>query len=198
MGPAARRLDAPAGRTLFGALLSLLHRLPPAREIRHAFLACLVPIVAWSAVHTLLDGLEGWSRQMRLWDVIGVIAYVQVFALAESIVVFLPLVLLSLALPPSWFRDRFVGLAVGIVYLSAAWFVLAQLNDDTLRGWGSRELLPWVAAYAASLLLLGVIIHRNPRLDVIIGSFVERISVLASAYLVLLLAALVIVLIRIL
>ena len=157
-----------------------------------------MPVVAWSAVHTLLDGLEGWSRQMRPWDVIGVVAYVQAFALVESIVVFLPLVLLSLALPPSWFRDRFVGLGVGIVYLSAAWFVLAQLNEDTLRTWGSRELLPWVTAYAASLLLLGVIIHRNPRLDVMIGSFVERVSVLASAYLVFLLAALVIVLLRVL
>jgi hypothetical protein len=177
-------------------LFSLLHRLPSARDTRHAYLACLVPIVAWSAVHLLRDGLEGWSRQMRLWDVIGVVAYVQVFALVESVVVFLPLVLLSLALPPSWFRDRFVGLGTGIVYLSAAWFVLAQWNDATLRTWGSRELLPWAAAYAASLLLLGVIIHRSPRLDVMIGSFVERVSVLASAYLVLSLAALVIVLIR--
>ena len=157
-----------------------------------------MPFVAWSAVHLLLDGLEGLSRHMRLWDVIGVIAYVQVFALVESIVVFLPLVLLSLALPPSWFRDRFVAIGTGIVYLSAAWFVLAQLNDDTLRGWGSRELLPWAAAYAASVLLLVVVIHRTPRLDVMIGSFVERMTVLASAYLVLSLPAPVIVLIRIL
>jgi hypothetical protein len=133
---------------------------------------------------------------MRLWDVVGVVAYVQVFALIESALVLLPLVLLSLVLPPSWFRDRFVGVGTGSVYLSAAWFALAQLNEDTLRTWGARELVPWAAAYAASLLLLGVIIHRNPRLDLMIGSFVQRISLLASAYLLLLLAAVVIVLIR--
>jgi hypothetical protein len=173
-----------------------LRRLPSARETLHVLLACLVPIVAWSVFPMLHDGLPGWSRQMSAWDVVGVVAYVQAFALTESIAVCLLLLLLSALLPLSWFRDKFVPLATGIVYLSAAWFALGQFHDDKLRTWNFRQLLPWAAAYLASLLLLSTLIHRSPRIEALIDSFVERISVLASAYLLIGVAAVVIVLIR--
>jgi len=171
-------------------------RLPPARETLYAYLACLVPIVAWSVFRMLDDGLPGWSRQMRAWDVVGVVAYVQAFALFESIVVFIPILILSMVLPLSWFRDKFVALGTGIVYVSAAWFVLAQLNDDTLRTWSFRQLLPWVGAYSASLLLMSALIHRSSRVEALINSLVHRVTVLASAYLLIALAAVVIVVIR--
>jgi hypothetical protein len=175
--------------------VTLHRRLPSAREMLYAYLACLVPIVGWS-VFRMLDGLPGWSRQMRAWDVVGVVAYVQAFALVESAVVFLPLLFLSFVLPLSWFRDKFVALGTGIVYLSAAWFVLAQLNDDALRTWNFRQLLPWLGAYSASLLLVSALIHRSSRVEAFISSFVHRVTVLATAYLLIALAAVVIVLIR--
>jgi hypothetical protein len=176
--------------------IPLLRRLPSARETLHVFLACLVPIVAWSVFPMLHDGLPGWSRQMRAWDVLGVVAYIQAFALTESIAVCLLLLVLSALLPLRWFRDKFVPLATGIVYLSAAWFMLGQFHDDRLRTWSFRQLLPWLAAYLASLLLLGACIHRSPRLEALIGSFVDRVSVLAAAYLLVGLGAVVVVLIR--
>jgi hypothetical protein len=171
-------------------------RLPSARETLTAYLACLVPIVAWSVYRMLNDGLPGWSDEMRAWDVVGVVAYVQAFALVESIVVFTPLLVLSMLLPLSWFRDKFLALGTGIVYLSAAWFVLAQFNDDALRAWGFRELLPWIAAYSASLLLVSGLIHRSSRVEALINSYAHRMTVLASAYLLVAVAAVVIVLIR--
>jgi hypothetical protein len=133
---------------------------------------------------------------MHAWDVIGVIAYLQAFALVESIIVFIPLLLLSMVLPLTWFRDKFVALGTGIVYLSAAWFIFALLHDQALRWWGFRLLLPWFGAYAASLLVLSVLIHRSSRLEALINSFVHRLTVLASTYLLIAFAAVVIVLIR--
>jgi hypothetical protein len=133
---------------------------------------------------------------MRAWDVVGVVAYVQAFALAESVAVFLPLVCLSMVLPPSWFREKFAAQATGIVYLSAAWFVVAQLQDDTLRTWGFRQLLPWVGAYSLSLLAAAALIHRSSRVEAVIRSFVDRVTVLASAYLLLALGGGVLVVIR--
>jgi hypothetical protein len=178
-------------------LVALLRRrLPPAREALQAYLACLVPIVAWSVFPMLHDGLPGWSRQMPAWDVLGVVAYVQAFALFESIVVFIPLVCLSLALPLGWFRAKFVALSTGLLYLSAAWCVFGQLNDDALRTWSGRQLLPWLGAYAASLLLLYLLIQRSARVEAWINSFVHRLTVLASVYLLGAMAAVVIVLIR--
>lgn len=174
----------------------LHRRLPSAREIFHVYLACLVPIVGWSVFHMLHEGVPGWSRQMAAWDVVGVVAYVQAFALVESTVVFVPLLLLSVVLPLGWFRDKFVAVGTGIVYLSAAWCVLAQLHDDALRAWRFRQLVPWLAAFFASLLLVSALIHRSSRAEALITSFVERVTVLASAYLLVALAAVGIVLIR--
>jgi len=173
-----------------------LRRLPSAREALYTYLACLVPIVAWSVFRVLDNGLPTWSRQMRAWDVVGVIAYVQAFALVESTVVFIPLLFLSMVLPLRWFRDKFVALATGIVYLSAAWFVFAQLNDDALRWWGFRPLLPWVGTYCASVLVLSALIHRSSGVEALINSFVHRVILLASTYLLIALAAVVIVLVR--
>jgi hypothetical protein len=144
----------------------------------------------------LRDGLPGWSLQMRAWDVIGVVAYVQAFALVEGTVVFLPLVGLSVLLPPSWFRDKFVALGTGLVYLSAAWSVFAQGHDNALRTWGYQQLLPWVGAYCGSLLLFAILVHRSSRVEALIISFADRLVVLASAYLFVALAAVVIVLLR--
>jgi hypothetical protein len=152
--------------------------------------------VAWSVIGMLNDGLPGWSLQMRAWDVIGVVAYVQAFALVESTAVFLPILCLSILLPPSWFRDKFVALGTGFVYLSAGWSVFAQDHDNALRTWGYQQLLPWVGAYLASLLLFAVLIHRSSRVEALIISFVDRLTVLASAYLFVALAAVVIVLLR--
>jgi hypothetical protein len=186
--------------TLAGAsstlAVSLRRRLPSAREAFATYLACLLPIVGWSVFSLLDEGLPVWSHQMRAWDILGVVAYVQAFALAESIIVFIPLVLVSLVLPPGWFRDKFVALATGIAYLSAAWFVVAQLNDETLRTWGFRQVLRWGAAYCASLVLISALIHRSSRLEAMISSFVSRATVLGSAYLLLALAAVGIVVIR--
>ena len=176
--------------------LPLHRRLPSAREAACAYLACLVPIVAWSVIGMLRDGLPGWTHQMRAWDVIGVVAYVQAFALVESMVVFLPILCLSVLLPPSWFRDKFVALGTGLVYLSAVWSVFAQGHDNALRIWGYRQLLPWVGAYFASLLLFAILIHRSSRVEALIISFADRLTVLAFAYLFVALASVVIVLVR--
>jgi hypothetical protein len=174
----------------------LKHRLPSGREIRLAYFACLVPPVGWSTFRTLNDGLEVWSRQMHAWDVIGVIAYVQAFALFESSVIFLPLLLLSLLLPSHWLRGKFVELSTGIVYVSAVWFGFGQFHDAALRWWSFRQLLPWFGAYCVSILLISILIHRSSKVQVFIRSFVERVAPVAAAYLLIAMAAVPIILIR--
>jgi hypothetical protein len=176
--------------------IPLQRRLPSVREAARTYLAGLVPIVAWSVFSMLDEGLPSWSRQMRAWDVIGVIAYVQAFALLESMVVFLPALCLSILLPGSWFRDKFVALGTGLVYLSAGWAVFAQIHENAVRTWGYRQLLPWVATYLASLLLFAILIHRSSRLEALITSFADRVTPLASTYLFVAVTAVMIVLLR--
>jgi hypothetical protein len=75
---------------------------------------------------------------------IGAVAYPQVFALFESIATFLPLLFLSVIFPPAWFRDKYVALSAGLVFLAFPWFLLAYLFDLTIRAWGLQQYLPWV------------------------------------------------------
>jgi len=176
--------------------MALRRRLPSAKDTVYAFLACLVPIGGWSVFRMLDEGIPVWVLQMRPWDVIGTVAYVQAFALFEGTVIFAGLLLLAFALPARWFRDQFVPIATAIVYASAAWFVAAHQNDETLRTWGWRQLLPWLGAYSASLLLLSAAVHRSVRLRTLISSYVDRVSVLATTYLALAAMGVIIVLIR--
>lgn len=174
----------------------LRRRLPSAKDAVYAFLACLVPIGGWSVFRMLDEGVPVWVLQMRPWDVIGTVAYVQAFALLEGIVIFLALLLLAFALPSQWFRDKFVPLATALIYASAAWFVAAHQNDETLRTWGWRQLLPWIGAYSASLLLISAVVHRSVRLQGFISSYVDRVSVLAGTYLAVAAVAVIVVLFR--
>jgi hypothetical protein len=173
-------------------------RLPPVRERVAAFLACLIPVVCWAVFHMLHDGLPVWTRQMSSWDLIGTMAYVLAFALLESAIVFAALLVLSMLLPLSWFRDKFVALGTSIVYVSAAWAVLAQRHTDALRGWPLRWLAPYAGAYLISLLIVAVLVHRSRRAEHMIGSFVRQVTALGAAYLLVMMVAVAIVLIRIL
>jgi hypothetical protein len=125
-------------------------------------------------------------------------AYVLAFALLESAIVFAPLLVLSILLPLSWFRDKFVALGTGIVYASAAWAALAQRHDDALRAWPLRWLAPYAGAYLISLLIVAVLVHRSRRTEHVISSFVRQATTLGAAYLLVMLVAVAIVLVRIL
>ena len=170
-------------------------RIPSRRNIVDVYLACLFPIQVWSIYNSLRE-VPAWLRQMSLWDVIGVVSYPQVFVLFESVVIFLPLVLLSALLPAGWFRDKFVPLGTGIVYLSVVWFILAHINDLTLRYWGLGEFLPWIGLFLFSQILFFSLIHYSHKLQSIIVSWVNRVAVLSIVYLLIDLISVLIVVIR--
>src|SRR5262245_31449383 len=168
-------------------------RVPSRRNIFAVYLACLFPIQVW-AIYNLLREVPAWLSQMTLWDVIGVVSYPQMFVLIESVVIFLPLVLLSALLPAGWFRDKFVALATGIVYLSVVWFILAHINDRTLRYWGLGQFP--IGLFLFSQILFFSLIHYSHKLQSIIVSLVNRVAVLSIVYLLIDLISVLIVVLR--
>ncbi len=151
-------------------LIPVYRRIPSRRNIVYTYLACLFPIQVWS--------------------------YPQTFALFESVVIFFPFVLLSALLPRRWLRDKFVALTTGIVYLSAAWFILAHINDLTVRYWGISQFLPWMGLFLSSQILCCFLIQYSEKLESIILSFVGRVAVLSLVYLLIDLVSLTILVIR--
>jgi hypothetical protein len=176
-------------------IASYYHRIPSRRDIVYAYLACLFPIQVW-ATYNLLHEVPAWSIQMSVWDLIGVVSYPQIFALLESIIIFIPLVFFSIILPPGWFKDKFIALSTGIVLLSAIWSILAQINELALRYWGFRRYLPWIALFFFSQILFLSLIHYSQKLESVIVTVVERLMVLSVAYLFIDLLSVIIVVIR--
>jgi hypothetical protein len=105
-------------------------------------------------------------------------------------------VFFSAILPPGWFKDKFIALSTGIVSLSIIWTILAHMNDLTLRYWGFKRFLPWIALFIFSQILFFSLVHYSQKLESIIVTIVDRVVVLSVAYLFIDLVSLIIVLIR--
>jgi hypothetical protein len=146
------------------------------------FAACAFPVHTWSIV-ILLRELPAWILRLNIWDLIGVMAYPQTFALIESLIILLVSLLMAALLPGKWFRDKVVALNAVVVFSTAAWAIVAQISYGVIRTWSARSFLPWLAAYLLSTALFYALVYRHKRLEALIVSFVDRLLILAYIYL---------------
>jgi hypothetical protein len=160
-----------------------------------AYLAGLFPIQAWALYNSLKEA-SAWSIQFGTWDLIGVFSYIEALVLFESIVVFLPLLVMATLLPARWFKNTFVASCTAIVYVSAGWFILAHIHDFTVREWSLRQLMPWFVLFLLSQGLILFLIRNSRRLESVIVSAVDRLAVLSIVYFSMSLAGAFIILIR--
>ena len=147
----------------------------------YAFAASVVVVQVWSIVN-LLKELPAWILRLSWWELAGVIAYTQAFALFESLLISGLLVLLAALLPARLFRDRFVSLSAILIFLAAAWAVLIHNNDKTLQGKGIMVTVLLLAAMLASFVVAYLLVVRVPKIDRTVANFVQRASVLAMVY----------------
>ena len=143
--------------------------------------ACVFFIHVWSIISVLRE-VPAWVLRLRFWDLIGVIAYTQVYALAESMVVFLVLIIIAAILPAKLFRDKLVALGTMVVLVTSIWFVLAHYNDEAIRLWGAKQFLPVLLTFLVSILIPYVLIQRYQKLEDTISAIVARLAVLAYVY----------------
>ena len=115
---------------------------------------------------------------------IGVIAYTQVFALLESLLIFILLIGLGAVLPAKWYRNKFGSLSVALILITSAWFIAAQYNDNLLTSSGLKGLVIWALSYLVALGIAFGLVHRFKKLDALINGFAQRVFVLAVLYLI--------------
>jgi hypothetical protein len=165
------------------------------REIGIVLAVCVIPIHFWSIYNTLRE-LPGWLMRMDLWDAIGAIAYTQVFALLESLILWAALVFLGLILPKRWFAKRFISQASSVVAVFSIWILARHYLFElypTLNQ-GPRPFL--IAIVTLSFLVPWFMIYRSTRLNVAIESIAGRLAVLGFVYLILDVASVLIILTR--
>jgi hypothetical protein len=159
----------------------LKNRFPSKEQLLLLFAACVFIIHVWS-IFIVLREVPAWLLRLNYWDLIGVIAYTQVYALVESLVVFLVLIIFAAILPAKLLRDKLVALGTMFVTISSLWFVLAHYNDELIRNWGAKEFFIVMLAFLVSIFIPYVLIQRYSKIAVIIDKLMGRIAVLSFAY----------------
>lgn len=137
---------------------------------------------------------------MPAWDVAGILAYCLVFAALESGAVLLVPLLLSLLLPKTIMRDKFVarGSAVAVLGLGGAAFVQANLAAPWIR-LAQRHPVAWAVGLpmlSFALLVAVVSVWLFERAGKVAAAVVERLALLMTVYMLATLVSVVILVIR--
>jgi hypothetical protein len=131
-----------------------------------------------------------------VWDLIGVASYALAFALIESVVVWLLFVLFAAVLPARVFKDHFVAIGSTIAIITSLWVIDANYHLVNLGDIDLSQSLPGFIAYLISIAVPIGLILRYSRVERIIYTIVQRITVLVLVYAALACIGIVIVVIR--
>jgi len=173
------------------------------------FLICAFPLHAW----TLILGFRDFSwvtERTNSWDAIGVISYGLIFALVESALVFLVVVLLGYLVSRKWGEEQQIALMSNLVLLTGLWAMISQLYfmlEVSVPGPVIEYLVdlnhPVRFLYMISLVAVGVtitiptyMILRSNRFLQMYRGLLERLSLLTLFYLFFDVIGLVIVIVR--
>jgi hypothetical protein len=173
------------------------------------FLMCALPLHAWTMILAFRD-LSWVTDRTNAWDAIGVLSYGLVFALVESLLIFLVMTLLGFLISARWKPEWRVSFLSVMVLLVSLWAIVEQLFF--LVGW--RVPMPIIGLLVHSghplrALYIGVIglvlltfmvpailVLRSEKARAFVRAMIDRLSLLAILYLVFDVVGLVIVLIR--
>jgi hypothetical protein len=162
-------------------LVTFRERLPSLSDAGELFAVCALPVYIWSIIAVLRE-VPAWILRLPLWDVVGLIAYTQAFALVESILFFAAVVGLGLVLPAAWLRQRLP--LQGLLLVVAATTAAATFHyaEHALRNWGVWGLGLLVLLPLLLFVLGSYLVRRYGRLEMAALAFVRRVSVLSYLY----------------
>lgn len=125
------------------------------------------------------------NLRMSIFQMAGVAAYVLIFALFESLLVFGLLLGATLMLPSRIFKDRI--LLVGSIFIFIASIATYLIHLYSIWHISQFDRKQWVILWAViAILLMGSIIYwmaHNEKVEQRIRSGIERLSVLSLVYL---------------
>lgn len=175
--------------------MAIYNRFPLIREIARAFAVCAFPIYLYSIVIMLYE-VPAWCLRLNPWDLIGAVAYTQMFALIESLLALVALFVIY-ALLPGLLKKNFVVFTAVIILISSLWAVAVHLYDETIRLWGIRDFVIAGFLYIATIVFPYILAYKYAGMERIINLFAMRLSVLSTFYISLGLMSTLIIFIRI-
>lgn len=141
------------------------------------------------AFYRLFWYVPSWLNYLPVQSIAGIVAYMAVLALFESLAVLVPLLVISAVLPPAWFRERFTTVGTLAVWVLGAGALLVHEDlERLLAPFGSLEIVGLLLAaavlMAAVLVLLGYLVTRRfPTLEAWLNGLAERMTIFFYLYL---------------
>jgi hypothetical protein len=154
-------------------------RIVSTREAYIVFAVCAFAVYNWS-IFWFLKQLPGWLYYLEIWDILGIFAYSQGFALIESSIVLISLVL-GAAIMPRLIREQFVSYGTVFVMLTAALLMLMQYNNN-LATVSRLSLASWILVYFVALAVIVILLYRYRDLSRHVENFADRLTVLVYIY----------------
>ena len=173
----------------------LKHRLPSRPDLSLVFTTCVLVIQAWAFVNVSRE-VPAFRLRLTAWEVLGIIAYIQAFALLESLAVLGLTIVAAVVLPGPALREQFTAQASVWVLISAGWALAIHLAPQSLSTWDGLTLMAWLLPYALTLGLSAWLVRRVSLVQRVINAVVGRVTMLAQVYAVIGALGLVIVIIR--
>jgi hypothetical protein len=173
------------------------------------FLISAFPLHVWTLLLAFRD-ISWLTERTNLWDAVGVLSYGLIYALFESVAIYVIILLLGFLITPFWsIKQRVTALGLSITMVSLV-AIVGQLYY--MQGWTLSDPLiaflaqtghplRWLYGTAIAVILLVVVlpillVFRSPRTITVWNEITDRISLLMTMYLPLDFAALCIVVYR--
>jgi len=164
----------------------LISKLPTRLEIVPVYSIILFITFTWT-LYVMFWTLPSWMGDMNLWRILDLAAYILSFTLFESVFILLGMLLLALILPARFFRDQFVAQGSVLALFLGLGAYLAQPHLGDLRLVRNLHLavipLMFLGGMILFLSLLSFVFKRAEKMDNIITTFAERMTVFSYIYL---------------
>lgn len=157
-------------------------RLPSGPQLLSVFVVCVFLTHVWS-IYNVLQEVPAWILYLNIWELLGGIAYTQLFALVDSLLLIAGIVALGFILPRRWFLDRFVAQGSLTALIITSWAVLAHTQGGAGNMWSVNGLLFGIVAIALAIAAGSILIRRYKKLESAFTVIGERLLVLAFVYL---------------
>ena len=173
------------------------------------FLMSALPIHVWTIILALRD-FDWASTRTNSWDAVGIISYGLLFAVLESLVLFIAATILGFFVSGKWEEKKRISLLSAWVIILSLWSIFTQtyfLAEMSPPNWVVAFCIqtgrPLVALYLIALIFSFLLfsipaffILRSDKALKITREVIDRLSLLMALYLVMDAAGLVIVIVR--
>jgi hypothetical protein len=174
-------------------------RFPSRQEVLPVFAIFAFFGFSW-AFYRMFWYVPSWLEYLNVWKVLTIASYVLAFALVESLLMLVPVILISLVFPARIFKDKFVVQGSSLAVLISIGAVTLQRRINLVYRLELWQIIAYSLACLGALVLvilaLSALCERVPAFKRIVQTAAERMTVFAYVYVPLSLVGLGVVIIR--